>query len=197
MTEAEIYRLLTDWMVHSYLADYPLEYDGEIYGQAVQQFREDYARWFPHDNEISRKHLQLTPQLHAVLTYRLAHLFWKSGREDQAQLLSLLGRVNGQIEIYYSSEIGTGFKINHGVGSVIGARCILGAGCTIHQNVTLGDRNGRRPIVGNRVVLYAGAMVLGDVTVGDDSIVGANAVVLSSFPAHAILTGTPAKNKER
>ena len=34
----------------------------------------------------------------------------------------------GQIEIYYSTDIGPGFKINHGVGSVIGARakiCLL------------------------------------------------------------------------
>lgn len=197
MYEQEIHRLLQEWLEHSYLAEYRLEYDAVIYRQALQQFGGDYARWFPADAAIDRHHLQLTPQLHAVLTYRLAHLFWKAGREQQAQLLSLLGRAHGQIEIYYSATIGAGFKINHGVGSVIGARCTLGQGCTIHQNVTLGDRAGARPCLGNRVVLYAGAMVLGGVTVGDDSTVGAQALVLSSFPPHSVLTGSPAKNRKQ
>lgn len=43
----------------------------------------------------------------------------------------------GQIEIYYSSEIGEGFRINHGVGTVIGARAHIGDNFTIHQNCTI------------------------------------------------------------
>lgn len=54
-----------------------------------------------------------------------------------ADLYSLLGRVIGQIEIYYSSEIGEGFRINHGVGTVIGARAHIGDNFTIHQIVQL------------------------------------------------------------
>lgn len=195
MKEREIYLLLTGWLEHSYLAEYSLEYDAGIYQQGIQQFEGDYARWFPDDGAINRHRLQLTPQLHAVLAYRLAHLFWKEKQEEQAQLLSLLGRAHGQIEIYYSAVIGANFKINHGVGSVIGARCTLGEGCTLHQNVTLGDRCGCRPCIGNGVTIYAGAMVLGDVVLGDGSVVGANAVVLSSFPACSVLTGSPAINK--
>lgn len=57
-----------------------------------------------------------------------------------ADLYSLLGRVIGQIEIYYSSEIGEGFRINHGVGTVIGARAHIGDNFTIHQNCTIGDK---------------------------------------------------------
>lgn len=105
----------------------------------------------------------------------------------------MLGREIGQIEIFYSSTIGKAFKINHGVGTVIGARCKIGDNCTIHQNCTLGDHNGGRPTLGNNVIIYAGAMILGDIHIGDNSIVGANSVVLDSFPENSIIAGTPAK----
>lgn len=65
-------------------------------------------------------------------------MFTKTG--GVADLYSLLGRVIGQIEIYYSSEIGEGFRINHGVGTVIGARAHIGDNFTIHQNCTIGDK---------------------------------------------------------
>lgn len=106
---------------------------------------------------------------------------------------SLLARHIGQIEIFYSSDIGEGFKINHGVGTVIGARCKIGKNCMIHQNCTIGDRNGGRPAIGNNVVIYAGAMILGNVVIGDNCVIGANSVVTNSFPSNCVLVGSPAK----
>jgi len=70
---------------------------------------------------------------------------------------SILGRQVGQIEIYYSASIGRRFKINHGIGTVIGARCRIGDDCTIHQNCTLGYRAGGRPEIGNNVIIYSGS----------------------------------------
>lgn len=112
---------------------------------------------------------------------------------NQCDAFSLLGRQVGQIEIYYSATIGKAFKINHGVGTVIGARCKLGDNCTIHQNCTIGDRNGGRPTIGNNVMIYAGSMVLGDISIGSNSIIGANSVITQSFPENSVLVGTPAK----
>ena len=106
---------------------------------------------------------------------------------------SLLAWHIGQIEIFYSAEIGKGFKINHGLGTVIGARCKIGENCMIHQNCTIGDRKGGRPTIGNNVVIYAGAMILGDISIGDNTIIGANSVVTKSCPPNSILLGTPAK----
>lgn len=114
--------------------------------------------------------------------------------EYQCDALSLLGRQIGQIELFYSATIGKAFKINHGVGTVVGARCKLGDNCTIHQNCTIGDRNGGRPTIGDNVMIYAGSMILGDINVGNNSIVGANSVVTKSFSDNSILVGTPAKN---
>lgn len=112
-------------------------------------------------------------------------------------MYSLLGRIIGQIEIYYSSEIGEGFKINHGVGTVIGARAHIGDNFTIHQNCTIGDKNGGRPTIGDNVTMYAGSLVLGSIHIGDNSIIGANALVISDFPSNSILIGTPAINKNK
>ena len=106
---------------------------------------------------------------------------------------SLLVRHIGQIEIFYSADIGKGFKINHGVGTVIGARCKIGENCMIHQNCTIGDRKGGRPTIGNNVIIYAGAMILGDITIGDNTIIGANSVVTKSCPPNSILVESPAK----
>lgn len=105
----------------------------------------------------------------------------------------LLGRHIGQIEMYYSATIGSAFKINHGVGTVIGARCRIGDNCTIHQNVTIGDRKGGRPKIGNDCMIYAGSMILGDIEIGDHSVIAANAVVIDSCPPNSLLVGTPAK----
>lgn len=51
----------------------------------------------------------------------------------------------GQLEVIYNSTIGKGLRINHGVRSVIGARSVIGDNCLIHQNYTLGDKNGGHP----------------------------------------------------
>lgn len=64
--------------------------------------------------------------------------------------------------------------------------------CLIHQNCTLGDKNGGRPSVGDNVTIYAGAMILGDISIGSNTIIGANSVVLDSCPPGSILIGSPA-----
>lgn len=136
----------------------------------------------------------LPPPLIGILCYRISHnINLLYGPTREADAFSLLGREIGQIEIYYSATIGEAFKINHGIGTVIGARCRIGDNCTIHQNCTIGDRNGGRPTIGNNVTIYAGAMILGDITIGDDCIIGANSVVTQSYPAGSVIGGTPAK----
>ena len=194
MTPFALYRLICSWLSASYLREEALRYDEHIYRKALTEFWYDYIRWYPLDNDIERSKLNLTIQLHPVLTYRLARLYFLEGDERSASIYSLLGRIQGLVEIYYSAQIGRGLKINHGIGSVIGARCVIGDNCLLHQGVALGDKDGGRPIIGNNVIIYAGAVVLGNITIGDDSIIGANAVCLQSVPSHAICVGVPAKN---
>ena len=177
---------------------FSVSYDESLYSRVFGEFIYDYSRWYPNDPDIDERKVLLTPQLQVVLMYRLAHECFLLPEADKlkgdADLYALVGRSVGQMEIFYSAHIGRGLRINHGCGTVIGARCRIGDNCLIHQNCTLGDKDGGRPVLGDNVTLYAGSMVLGNVRLGDNTVVGANTVVISDFPANSILVGTPARN---
>ena len=196
MTVEEFKGLLNEWTSHSWLHNHDFQCDDVIIEQSIIKFESDYKRWYPNDSCINILNLQKTPQLIAMLLYRISRALYISdlnylgGVKDS---YSLLARHIGQIELFYSADIGKGFKINHGVGTVVGARCKIGENCMIHQNCTIGDRKGGRPTIGNNVIIYAGAMILGDITIGDKSIIGANSIVTKSCPPNSILVGTPAK----
>ena len=196
MTTSRLRILIDDWKNHSWLHSLDFSCPDEILTEALDEFLYDYIRWFPGRDEVDEDMLCLVPQLIPVLTYRIARRLYLARREEKgptsADSFSLLGRHIGQIEIYYSSQIGRGLKINHGSGTVIGARCRIGENCLIHQNCTLGDKNGARPSVGDNVIIYAGAMILGDISIGSNTIIGANSVVLDSCPPGSILIGSPA-----
>ena len=73
--------------------------------------------------------------------------------------------------------------------SVIGNNVIIG------NCVTIGGRNReiQVPYIKDDAYISTGAKVLGPVTIGKSSIIGANAVVLSSVPDFSIAAGIPAK----
>lgn len=129
----------------------------------------------------------------AILMYRIAHEFYISKDEKSAEVLSNIGKFYTGIEIFYSSQIGSGLRIIHGVGSVIGARTIIGKNAIIYQNVTLGDKNGGRPQIGDNVRIYSGAKILGAISIGNNTIIGANAVCIEDVPANSIAVGVPAR----
>jgi hypothetical protein len=79
----DIYNLIVKWKDCTFLQDEKLEYDSEIYCQSLIEFRHDYLRWFAED-EIDMSKLIMTPQLHAILTYRIANKYYLKGMEDQA-----------------------------------------------------------------------------------------------------------------
>jgi len=101
------------------------------------------------------------------------------------------------IELPYSARVGRRVVIEHQSGIVIHGNCVIGDGCYIRQNVTLGVRSlddlTSAPTLGNNVNVGAGAVILGPVVVGDGAWVGANAVVLKDVPAGALAVGVPAK----
>ena len=97
-------------------------------------------------------------------------------------------------EIPLDSEIEGGLLIPHPNGIVIHPQSKIGPNCLIFQQVTLGTRgDSGAPIIGGRVDIGAGARVLGDVVIRDYSKIGANALVLSSFPEGSVLVGIPAR----
>jgi len=139
--------------------------------------------------------------LHAVWGYRVAHRLWLMKFRLIARCYSQVVRFLTGVEIHPGATIGRRLFIDHGMGVVIGETAIVGEDVLIYHGVTLGGtssmRHNRHPIIGDRVTVGAGAAVLGSVTIGADSIIGANAVVVSDAPTHSVLTGIPARVRPR
>jgi serine O-acetyltransferase len=101
-------------------------------------------------------------------------------------------------------EIGQGLYLPHPYNIIIGFGARIGENVTIYNGVSLGERTHidlddnkdqlkRYPTIEDNVVIYAGAKIVGPVIIGHNSIVGANAVVLDSFPPNSVLAGIPAR----
>ena len=141
--------------------------------------------------------LLLYQGLHALISYRIAHFFYKTHLFFMARLISQFSRCMTGIEIHPGAQIGRGFFIDHGMGVVIGETAVIGDNVLLYQQVTLGgtglEKGKRHPTIGNNVVIGAGAKVLGNITVGDNSYIGANAVVIKDAPPNSTVVGVPGR----
>ncbi len=142
--------------------------------------------------------LLLNPAAEAVFYYRLSRAVYLSDeRHPLLPYLSALMRRRTGVEIYYSTSIGPGFSVVHGMGTVIGPRFRIGANFQVYQGVTIGQSHTNNPdqtiTIGDGVIVYTGAKILGDITIGDNVHVGANAVVLDDLKSNAVYAGAPAR----
>ena len=100
------------------------------------------------------------------------------------------------ITLPYTVKLGRRVHIWHHGGMVLHARSI-GDDVHIRQNTTFGiarrDRLHELPTIEDRVDIGCGAVILGEITVGHDSVIGANAVVLTDVPPRSLAVGVPAK----
>ncbi|NPV52358.1 MAG: serine O-acetyltransferase [Firmicutes bacterium] len=137
------------------------------------------------------------PGLHAIISHRIAHFFYRKRLFLIARLISHISRFFTGIEIHPGAKIGSGFFIDHGSGVVIGETAEVGDNVTLYQGVTLGgtgkEKGKRHPTIGNNVVISAGAKVLGSFRVGDGAKIGAGAVVLKPVPPCSTVVGVPGR----
>jgi serine O-acetyltransferase len=135
--------------------------------------------------------------LHALISYRFAHVLYKLRLYFLARFLSQFTRFMTGIEIHPGAKIGKRFFIDHGMGVVIGETAVIGDDVLIYQGVTLGgaglQKGKRHPTIGNNVVIGAGVKILGNINIGDNSYVGANAVVIKDVPANSTVVGVPGR----
>ena len=94
--------------------------------------------------------------------------------------------------IPYSTQIDKGFYFAHPYSTVLNAKSIGKNFSCIHC-VTLGKKDGQRPIIGDNVTVNCHACIIGGITIGDNAIIGAGSVVVKDVPPNAIVAGNPAK----
>jgi serine O-acetyltransferase len=87
-----------------------------------------------------------------------------------------------------------GLVLPHPYGVVINSNSLIGANCTIYQNVTIGsDKHGNVPVIGNNVTIFPGAVLIGNIKIGDNCIIGANTFINKNFGANLVIAGNPAR----
>ena len=137
----------------------------------------------------------------ALIFYRFYHKLYKIKLHLLAEIFSRINFFFNGADIDPAAEIGSGCRIWHSAGVVIGRGVKLGNNVSIFSNVTLGGlghsifHHGEPgyPEIGDNVNLYAGVSVLGPVKIGDNTTVGAHSLVLDSFPPNCLIAGNPAK----
>ena len=133
----------------------------------------------------------------AIQAYRVAHFYWRNGREPLA--LYLQSRISEifAVDIHPGARIGKGIMFDHATSVVIGATAVVEDDFSMLHEVTLGGtgREGgdRHPKIGRGVMIGAGAKVLGNIKVGQGAKIGAGSVVLHDVPPHSTVAGVPAK----
>jgi serine O-acetyltransferase len=141
------------------------------------------------------------PGVQAVAVYRLGT--WALGLPPALRLLvdplywvlDALVKILWGIEISRHATIGPGLYIGHFGGITIGKHVVLGANCSISQQITVGaagrDGNYGAPVLGDNVYIAPGARVFGRIRIGHSVKIGANAVVHADVPDNAVVALTP------
>lgn len=145
--------------------------------------------------------LELDAGMESVILYRLQRgLFLRDPGHAALPYLARLMKLRTGAEIYYSTAIGAGFRVEHGPAIVVGPRNIIGDNFTIHQGVTIGQRTWRarspvdeRVTIENSCVVFAGAKILGAIRLGKNVRVAANAVLLTDAEENSTYAGAPAR----
>lgn len=95
---------------------------------------------------------------------------------------------------------GPGLTIYHHGNIIVNETARIGANCRLHGNNCIGNKGNTdsAPVIGDNLDLGFGACVIGDVALGDNVTIGANAVVVKSFPdGNVTLTGVPGKEQRK
>ncbi len=142
------------------------------------------------------------PGIEAIMVHRIAHQLYSLKIPYLPRILSEWAHRETGIDIHPGAAIGPRFFIDHGTGVVIGETCVIGAGVTLYQGVTLGawsfprDEDGnlirnekRHPTLEDNVTVYSNATILGGSTIiGNGSLIGSSVTLSRSVPANTIVT---------
>lgn len=152
--------------------------------------RDLYARTPAMPASLLRQWIDLTSALMNSKYFRTLFYFRTGGLFSK--ILRLFYPRSETFIIDIHSKIGAGLKLAHPYATIINAESV-GENCYINHLVTIGEKNGRRPVIGNNVELHANCTVIGGIHIGDNVVIGAGAVVVKDVPPGAVAIGNPAR----
>jgi len=166
----------------------------------ISTLRQDLAA-FAHGSGFKSKLrvILLSEGFSALVLVRAQNIFYKYKLIIFSYAIHRFNLGMHGIDVMPGAKIEPGLRIEHPVGIVIGGCVQIGRNCTLMQGVTLGIRDfgesnyENSPILEDGVRIGPNVSVLGGVKIGANSIIGANSVVLNSFPPNSIIYGTPAR----
>ncbi|MGN1167500.1 MAG: serine acetyltransferase [Lachnospiraceae bacterium] len=91
---------------------------------------------------------------------------------------------------------GENLHIWHFGNIVVNGGSRVGGGCVLHGDNCIGNdgKSHACPVIGNNVDIGVGAKLIGDIVIADDIMIGAGAIVVSSFTEPGItIGGIPAR----
>ena len=100
-------------------------------------------------------------------------------------ILFFLNGLGGNVDLAKCKNIGEGFVLMHGIGTVFNAASVIGKNCTVLHNVTIGAGRGGAPTLGDNVYVGAGALIIGGIKIGDNVKIGAGAIVVEDVPSNS------------
>lgn len=137
----------------------------------------------------------------ALIFYRFYHKLYKIKLHLLAEICSRINFFFNGADIDPAAEIGSGCRIWHSAGVVIGRGVRVGNNVSIFSNVVMGGighsifHHGEQgyPYISDNVILYTNVTILGPVKIGENSVIGSHSLVLTSIPANCLAAGSPAK----
>jgi serine O-acetyltransferase len=127
----------------------------------------------------------------AVFLYRLSSWCYNHRLKPLGTFFWSLNIALHSCDISPKAKVGSGFRIYHSVGIVIG-EATIGENLRIFSNVTIGSISSLKNLsIGDNVHLNSGCCILAQL--GDNVTVGANSVVLKDVPSFYTAVGIPAR----
>jgi serine O-acetyltransferase len=140
------------------------------------------------------------PGIVASMVLRAQQCAFRSGRTRIASVLRSVGMYLFSADFVPGMDIGPGLLMPHPNGITMGNGLRVGANVSFGSGLTAGvkqpdvppEQDGF-PTIADGAIILANAVLAGPVTVGNYAQVGANTVVLSDVPDHAVVFGVPAR----
>jgi serine O-acetyltransferase len=139
------------------------------------------------------------PGFWAVVLFRLSVASHRAGLSPLARLLYFANLVLFGADLSPRAVAGPGLAIPHPVGVGVGAGSRLGRNVLLLKGVTLGTAAAENPkedgfpTIGDECKILDGAKLLGPIQVGDRAVIGANALLMRSVPAGAVVAASPGR----